>query len=372
MATYFVTYVFLLFSSVILLPGGIIFGRKATPALYRTNGFRWNVPTLIVVGLIGVVAGSRGVEIGTDYRGYYEFYDYILNYGEFWHVSLIGNEIGWQQLNLWAGQLGVPAGVFFGAVTAATWLFFIKGSYRYQYLLPLMMFFAISTGYMYWTWSGLRQSIAIMIFFFSIRYIIERRPVHFLAVNAIGALFHLSVLVALPAYFVRLVPYRKLPALAIYCSSLAFVGLLNLEAISEAGRSLLSQIPLLEPYLRMLGQEKFQQAREVTGTNLGFVLKSAFTIWIIMQSDKIINSSRDFEPYIVFYVLYATLSNIFFAVELVGRATTYFLVCFPIVAAATIRVSTSSIGRRVGSAFLAAFFALFLVTTYRLLAGALS
>ncbi|MCP4182021.1 MAG: EpsG family protein [Hyphomicrobiales bacterium] len=371
MSLYFLAYLALLIAGLMLPQGKIFVGDNRHLKLYRTTGFKWEPQTVILLVIIGLLAGFRGLEIGIDYRGYYEFYQYTYTYGRFWLDRLLGSEIGWHYINLLASHAGLPGGVFFGILSAVTWYFFIKGSYRYQYLLPLMLFFVISVGFLFWTWSGIRQSIAIMMFFFSIKYIIEKNPINYLALIALGSLFHLSISIMAPVYFVSYIKYKKKIALIAYIISLGFTGFFSLSILIEPLANLFSQIAYLKPYLRLLSMERFQEAREVTGTNLGFLLKAIFTIWIILQSDKITKDHKEFEIYIILYLAYAVLANVFFSLELVGRAINYFFICFPIVAAATIRVSTGKLEQQVSLAFLSAFFVLYLVTTYKLLSNAL-
>jgi hypothetical protein len=369
---YYIAFVALLVLCVVIPAGGFFAANRRGRNLFQTRKFEWKPELFVVLTLIGVLTGIRGVEFGMDYPSYHYFYEYILQYGG-WPDRLIGNEIGWQYMNLMAGKVGLPSSWFFGCVTSTTMLLFMRGSHRAQYLLPSMLFFLIATGFFYsHTWSALRQALSVSIFFVAAIYIIERRLIRFVAALAVASLFHLSSLAMLPLFFISRVPYDKWIALVLYGVSLAVLGALNFAAVRDIIASSIDAIPGLQAYNHILTMDQFQEAREVSGTNLGFAWKSIFTVWIIWQSDKIIKEIPYFKIYIIMYVAFAILSNVFFSVELIGRLLAYFYICFPIVAAATIRVSSGQLERTISVIFLIGFLVLFLVTTQKFVDASLS
>ena len=50
--------------------------------------------------------------------------------------------------------------------------------------------------------NGVRQSVAIMMFYYSFRYIKEQNLKKYLILNGIGCLFHSSAILFIPLYFV--------------------------------------------------------------------------------------------------------------------------------------------------------------------------
>lgn len=75
----------------------------------------------------------------------------------------------------------------------------------------LMILIYISIWNLYFlSLTGIRQALAISIFFHSIRFIKERRFLKFLFVIFIGSLFHYSILFTLPFYYILQRSYSKL------------------------------------------------------------------------------------------------------------------------------------------------------------------
>ena len=373
MAMYLIVFLGL-FLFAILLPYGKILPIYNNHISSRKDSadFHWNLKTALVLLSIGLIAGFRDTGMGTDYAGYIDFYEYLLNHKVFMTGPLIGSEIGWNYANLWIARLGIPYELFFGLVTAITWFFFIKGSYRFQYLLPLMFFFVISTGFFFWTLSGLRQSITIMLFFFSIRYILERNIYMYMITIGIGSLFHISILMMIPIYFLNKIKINRAIALFLFLISIAFIGNNLFILVSDTLMLYLGQLGHLSVYAHYLEQDKMLEMVESTGTNLGFILKSIFTIWIIFKSKKILKIHNDLNIYYLLFIIYAILNNLFFGMELIARVLNYFYMCFPIVAASVIYFSNTKIEKIVAFVFLCAFTLLYIVTTYKFVHNALS
>lgn len=348
------------------LPAGKIINNKSIALLQsETPGFSWHTRLFWVIAAIVVVAGTRESYVGTDYWGYLEFYNYILDHGSFptyWKE----NEAGWEYLNFTFAKLGVPAGIFFGLVAGMMWYFFVKGSYRFQFLLPLMFFFIITNGFFFWTLSGLRQSIAIMIFFFAIKYIIEKKPIYYGLSILAASFFHISVLVMLPVYFLSMIKFNRNLFFVLYILSIAFIGSdLFLNQMASLVSSVASKIDVLSIYASYLETEKFAMSEERTSSGLGVILKIATTFFILYKSNDILKKQPKLSVYFVLFFLGAILTNVFFANEIVGRVLNYFNICFAIVAASSIYYSTKKYEKMIAVLLILAYFLMFNVQIYR-------
>ena len=369
---YFISLVLLLVFCIFLPKGKFIILNTRELTLETNKLFHWTPRLLFILFLIGLFAALRDVRLGTDYAGYVDFYEYILEHGEFMPGPLIGVEPGWNYLNLWLAKLGVPHSIFFGCVTVITWYFFIKGSYEYQFLLPLMFFFVISTGFFFWTISGLRQSIAIMVFFYSIRFIKEHKIKNYVLTLLLASFFHVSIVLLLPFYFIKNLKYNRNISLLLFLVSLGFVGTNLFIIVGEQLLKIFGHLEYLNFYTHYLENSEKTKIVETSGTNLGFLIKSIFTFYILYQGEKTLHCKPELNTYFLLFSLYSILNNLFFSIELVARLLNYFYICFPIVAGAVIYYSRTKLEKLICLSFIFIFFLLYLVTTYRFLLNSLS
>lgn len=365
MITGLLTYNMLLLLAIALPAGKIINNKSIALLKNETPGFSWNIRLFLVIAAIIIVAGTREAYVGTDYSGYLEFYNYILDHGSFptyWKE----NEAGWEYLNFVFAQLGVPAGIFFGLVAGIIWYFFVQGSYRFQFLLPLMFFFIVANGFFFWTLSGLRQSIAIMIFFYAIKFIIEKKPIHYFFYIFAASLFHISALIMLPVYFLLIVKFNRNMFFVLYVMSIALIGSdWFLNQMASLISFFASKIDVLSLYASYLETEKFMMSEERTSSGLGVILKIATTFFILYKSDDILKKQPKLSIYFVLFFIGAILGNVFYANEIVGRVLNYFNICFAIVAASSIYYSTKKHEKMIAILLILAYFLMFNTQIYR-------
>lgn len=364
---YFLALVLLLITTIFLPKGKflILKTNRAQPDLEKD--FYWNPKLLFILFLFGLFAALRDTSIGTDYLAYTKFYEHILNNGKFQSGLLLGIEPGWHYVNLFFGKLGIPSSIFFGLVTVFTWAFFIKGSDDFQHLLPLMFFFVLSTGFFFWTLSGLRQSISIMIFFYAIKFLKENNLFRYVISITFASFFHISIIVMLPYYFLRNLKYNRNVSIALFVISLGFEGENLFIPIVENVLLSLGSTDYLLSYIGYLEEVEKMEIVEKTGTNLGFLLTAIFTIFILLRGEKTLQWYPEFNIYYVLFAFYAILNNIFFGVGVISRLFLYCYICFPVVAAIHIYSSRSIFEKLVSLSFLFAFGLFYLVTTYKFL-----
>ena len=364
--TTFLTYLFLLFFSVYLASG------KFSPLSYSyinikpTENFQWNIRLIAILLIITIISGIRDSYIGNDYHNYLDYYNYILNFGKIGsHFKKV--EIGWEYLNMLFAKNQIPASVFFGIIAGLTWYFFIRGSQKYQFLLPLMLYFAITSGFFLWTMSGLRQSVAIMMFFYSIRYIIEKKPLHYIAVIGIASLFHTSALILFPVYFIYKIKFNQKIFFIIYILSLFLIGnhwlynyMINLTM------DIMTKLHLLDQYMGYMTSKKITANVERMGTGLGVLLKWITALYILYMSKKTLKLYPDLNIYFVLFFIGTIGTNIFFSIDLIGRVLNYFNISFFIVIASTIYISKEKIERYFSLMLIIAYFMVYCQQLYNL------
>jgi hypothetical protein len=359
------TYNILLFLT-LALPAGKMINNNINSLKNETSGFSWNIRLFWVIVAIIIVAGTREYYVGVDYSGYLEFYSYILNHGKFpspWQDF----EAGWKYLNFIFAKVGVPAGLFFGLVAGLIWFFFIKASYRFQFLLPLMFFFVITNGIFFWTLSGLRQSLAVVIFFYAIRFIIEKKPLQYAIYILVASLFHVSALIMLPVYFLRIVKFNRNLFFVLYILSIAFIGSdWFLTQITSLISLIGSRIDVFSRYIQYLETAKFAFNEERISSGLGVLLRIATTLFILYKSKTVLDKQPKLALYFVLFFLGDILTNIFFAVEIIGRITVYFNICFSIVVASSVYYSIKKYEKITAILLILAYFLMFNTYVYRM------
>ncbi len=154
-----------------------------------------------------IIQGLRRTTVGVDLIGYIPALQYAKNMNFISGEKLYNYELGYSLYSQFFSKLNVSdqAYLFIVALTiiipiAYVW---IKNS-----KMPgLSVLIYITLGFFVFSFSGLRQSIAISIAFFSFRYVQEKKLIKFLLCVALAMSFHSSAIVffaAYPLYYMKL------------------------------------------------------------------------------------------------------------------------------------------------------------------------
>lgn len=149
-----------------------------------------------------LVAALRSF-VGTDYMHYmYNKVPLILK-------GCSSDEFGFQLITLFAmNVLGNFQWLI--AIMAFLTLFAFYSSWRkHSNELYLSILIFVSTGFFYFSLNGMRQALAISLFFFAVRYIIKRKPIHYCCVVLLASTIHLSALIFLPFYILARIKLTK-------------------------------------------------------------------------------------------------------------------------------------------------------------------
>lgn len=149
---------------------------------------------LLAIGMV-LLAGLRD-GIGYDFESYKLWFHTIKSTENFWEIDNI--EIGYILLNKLCtsfNQLILIIAIFSVGIK----LFYIN-KYSKNKLLSMLLYF---TGvYIMFDMGVIRQGLSISIALISIKYIIERRFLKFIFVIFVASLFHTSILIFIPLYFI--------------------------------------------------------------------------------------------------------------------------------------------------------------------------
>lgn len=331
----------------------------------ENDQFTWHGKYTFLVIIFFVIGAIRPVIEGTDNESYVILYQYVKSFGEL-PLYLERSELGYSFLNMLFGWVfGLPYYVFFGFITALTWAIYIASSYRYQFLLPWMLYFTICNGFLFWSFNGVRQAIAIVLFLFSIRFIIERNILVYTFVLMLASLFHLSALLLLPLYVVINIKFNRRFWLFAYLASIPFMA--NAFFTSLIGKFIdwfFKNIPYFSFYQRYTDKENFLASRHeaATDSGLGVLLNLFVTVFIIFFSNNTLKRFPGLDLFFLLFASAAVVGNLFFGVELVGRLMRYFFPVFGLLMAATIY----SMKKRPAKIMFVGFFAIYLTLFIKL------
>lgn len=152
--------------------------------------------------ILTLLPGLRDLTVGTDTQGYVREFFSISAYNDLrsvWQNFSVEN--GWLALNFiisrffngyWALMMAT------GAITAGCALFAIK---KISVAGTLSLFLFITMGYYLQCFAAMRQSAAIAIYMLALPYLFKKDFKKYCAIVIIAALFHQTILVAIPLYF---------------------------------------------------------------------------------------------------------------------------------------------------------------------------
>jgi hypothetical protein len=283
--------------------------------------------------LISFIVGFR-YEVGVDWEGYKAGFEFIKSRPHL-HFSDQYMEIGFFYINKIIAKVGLSYTWMFFSMAVITWYFFFKSVPKF--LLPLFIFFLFADEFFFWGMNGVRQFTAMSIWLFSIRYITNKKLLKYLLIIFIASLFHRSVLILLPFYFI---PFGHINKQKIW------IGLFIVTLIIGSSNIFLNfiqsilvivgqKIPIIGLYARYINSNVLEIA---TGTKigLGFLFKTCINLLIILVSQSVIKKYPQVVIYFVLFFIGAILFNLSYNIQLLGRLNNYFIIMRSVVLAISI------------------------------------
>lgn len=170
---------------------------------------------VVILGCFGIfiIQALRSRYVGVDINGYLVGYQMVKNINVFSGERLFNYEVGYTLFSQILSKLNISNQVYL-AITAL--LIIIPNGYTWMKnskMPSLSIFIYITLGFFTFSFSGLRQSIAISIVFFSFKCIQEKKIIKFILCVAVAMLFHFTALIfifAYPLYYLILKPLNFL------------------------------------------------------------------------------------------------------------------------------------------------------------------
>jgi hypothetical protein len=172
-----------------------------------------------------LISGLR-YKIGNDFTEYIRyFHSFLKNYNSYGYV-----EPGFKYIVLFCAFLGLNWQLLFfifSFLTIILFAIFFKKYSKYP-LLSAFIFFTFPIFYLT-SLDLIREYLAIAIFTYSLRFIEENNFIKYIVTILIGALFHFSILVCIPLYF--LFKIKKIIPFVVIYSFLFFLGILFIKIV---------------------------------------------------------------------------------------------------------------------------------------------
>ncbi|MHB8126274.1 MAG: EpsG family protein [Desulfitobacteriaceae bacterium] len=158
---------------------------------------------------IFLIQAVRGFTVGTDIHTYLLAYQNSKNLNFFKGDILLDFELGYSLYTQFFSRIGFSEQQYL-ALTAIVIIVPIGLIvYRNSKMPEMSMFLYIVLGFFTFAFSGLRQSIAIALVFFSFEYIKKEKYFKFLACIVLATLFHTSAIVCVILYPLYKLKIRK-------------------------------------------------------------------------------------------------------------------------------------------------------------------
>lgn len=180
---------------------------------------------LLLILVLTVFAAFR-FNVGTDYQSYAVLIEQIAS--GYVNPVWANKEKGFFYLAEFLLFLGVNSQMVFMAFFISTTIFYFRGLvvYKFDLRLQLLSILVFLLTFYFYTLNGMRQALAISIFFFALKYIIERKIFMYLVCLIFASFFHKTALVLAPFFWLLRMP---LP-FALYA-----VGIVAISALHYSG-----------------------------------------------------------------------------------------------------------------------------------------
>lgn len=171
---------------------------------------RW---AYVVLGVLTVLR----YDVGNDYVGYTEYITAITDrvhlgksFIQLWVQDDYMHELFFYFISWFFSWMPTPYVWVIGCYAIIAIYLLYKSLNRYKGYHTLGLFIYIVSGMLFNSWDWVRQSVAFMVLLYAIPYIEERKLGRYVIAIFCGILFHKSILLMLPFYFVT---YLRVPKL---------------------------------------------------------------------------------------------------------------------------------------------------------------
>lgn len=163
----------------------------------KRSGHTARAPYISMILLVLILfAGLRNVSVGTDTGTYRYLFETVYSVDDVWRTT----EIGFNALMVLCAEISTGYAVILTAVALITVSCYVRGILRMTEHYHTALFLFITLGAYTFFFNGARQGIAVSLCFLALPWLLDRRPVPYILMVGVAALFHHTALIALPLY----------------------------------------------------------------------------------------------------------------------------------------------------------------------------
>lgn len=311
-------------NSIILLSFFSFFNKKI-----RFQNYVINTPFYIVLFIFILFFIFRDTSLGSDFEGYVIHYNMLLSN----EVSIIAKEQEYlyRFLEHIFVILELPYWVFFSFLYLLIYYLILKSLPSNKYLMALGIFSLFIGGFFFFSLSAVRQTIAIAIFFYAIKFVIKKQFTYYLVAVIFASLFHLSAFFLIPLYFFNYLKYNSKLFIFIYLVTLVPVFQLYIyNFIYGSISAIVENIFLFKPYIRYFDSSRLVLDSSVN-IGIGFIITQILNLFILLMADKVLKVKNEYNIYYILFAINCIVLNLFYNIELITRLNMYFSISFLVV-----------------------------------------
>lgn len=261
---------------------------------------------LLIPLVYSALVGFRGIDVGIDTHTYYESY---YAGGE---EGLGFVEPGFDWINTHLFKWGFDANFSFFVYALLTNFFFflsLEKMANNNYSIPAFCLYFLTYTELI---NGIRQDLACAMFIYALFFIREGKPIYYACVILLGSLFHVSVLLMLPFYFIRKLTIS--PRFYIFFYIASFIGVFF---------DISSYIPALELFNRDYGRY-VENLRTENASWLGFTITNItnFLTLVFIINTKLYKEHKEI---CLFSLLYFVFTNLGYNIPIINRVSALFI-----------------------------------------------
>ena len=162
----------------------------------KNNAWLW-----VIFFALTLVAGLRDVEVGTDSYNYYFQFNNQATFAQLNIFRDLTHEVGFDILLGLSQKIGSNYASLFLLIAATVYSVAIVSIRKGSESMLISMFVYIALCLSSFCYNGARQGIAIAIYMFSLQYLIRDDFTKYCFIVLLAALFHKTIIIALPLYF---------------------------------------------------------------------------------------------------------------------------------------------------------------------------